>query len=163
MAEGDAPTPAPDGDEDEEEEYIVEAIRAWRYDASARQKEFLIKWKGYADSENTWEPEENLHCPHILAEFKASLTDEDRLCFNHPDPDGLTGFQRHATFDKCIGADGPHESDTEEDSGKPERETFYCLLRFKDSEFAEEVPLLEFFKNAPKEAFKFCEQRLVAK
>uniref|UniRef100_A0A6G1SMF7 Chromobox 3 n=1 Tax=Aceria tosichella TaxID=561515 RepID=A0A6G1SMF7_9ACAR len=153
------------GEEEEEEEYIVEAIREWRYDATDRRKEFLIKWNGYPEEDNTWEPEENLNCEHILQEFKASLQGDDLRCFNHPDPDGLTGFQRHAPFDKCIGADGPHESDEEESSGKPpeDRQKFYCLLRFTDSEYAEEVSLTEFFKNEPEAAFKFCEQRLLAK
>jgi hypothetical protein len=149
--------------DDEEDEYHVEAIRAWRYDTTEHKKEYFIKWKGWAEKDNTWEPKENLTCPDILKQFEDNLDPYDRLCYDHPDPDGLTGFQRHAEFERCIGADGPTESDNDEDSNKIEREKFYCLLRFEDSEQAEEVSLKEFFKNKPEEAFKFCEQRLVAK
>ena len=150
-----------EGEEEKEEVYTVEAIRAWRYDATDHQREYLVKWENWSEDDNTWEPEENLNnCEDVLQQFKDSLKPADLRCFNHDDPDGLTGFQRHATFDKCVGADGPHDSDVDEESGKAEREKFYCLLRFTDSEYAEEVTLTEFFENEPEEAFRFCEQRL---
>ena len=34
------------------------------------QKEYLIKWKGYDTSENTWEPSSNLNCPELLEDFR---------------------------------------------------------------------------------------------
>lgn len=34
------------------------------------QIEYLIKYKGYPDSENTWEPPENLDCPKIIANYE---------------------------------------------------------------------------------------------
>lgn len=30
----------------------------------------MIKYKGYPDSENTWEPRENLSCPKIIRDFE---------------------------------------------------------------------------------------------
>ncbi|KAI0979327.1 hypothetical protein GJ496_002551 [Pomphorhynchus laevis] len=51
-----------------EEEYIVERIAGKR--ARKGKIEYLLKWKGYSDSENTWEPEENLECPELIEQFE---------------------------------------------------------------------------------------------
>lgn len=37
------------------------------------QAEYWIKYKGYPDSENTWEPIENLNCPRLVRKFENSL------------------------------------------------------------------------------------------
>lgn len=33
------------------------------------QIEYLIKWRGYPSSENTWEPRQHLNCARLLAAF----------------------------------------------------------------------------------------------
>jgi hypothetical protein len=54
----------------EEEEYEVEEIRnACRY-GHARQLQYLIKWKGYSEVHNSWEPVKHIHAPQKLQEFK---------------------------------------------------------------------------------------------
>ncbi|XP_044259749.1 histone-lysine N-methyltransferase SUV39H2-like isoform X1 [Tribolium madens] len=49
-------------------EYIVEKIL--EHKLSYNKQMFLVKWKNYPDSHNSWEPLEHLeHCPKILMEF----------------------------------------------------------------------------------------------
>ncbi|KKA20573.1 hypothetical protein T310_5403, partial [Rasamsonia emersonii CBS 393.64] len=55
-------------DDTTEEEYKVEKILAKRKVNS--QTQYLIKWKGYDTSENTWEPIKNLtNCHEKIREF----------------------------------------------------------------------------------------------
>ena len=54
-----------------EEDYEVEAILD-HDEPTPGKRIYLIKWKTYDDSWNTWEPEQSLdNCPDILAEYKA--------------------------------------------------------------------------------------------
>jgi chromodomain-containing protein/p58 integrase-like protein len=63
------PTKNPETTRDDEtfEEFEVEHI----LDKRVRQGkvEYLVKWKGYENNENTWEPTEHLHCPDKVQEF----------------------------------------------------------------------------------------------
>lgn len=60
---------SPQGESLEEEEYVVEKILKKKV---VRGKIlYFLKWKGYLDSENTWEPKENLDCQNLIEEFEA--------------------------------------------------------------------------------------------
>ncbi|CAN7997851.1 unnamed protein product, partial [Ixodes pacificus] len=48
--------------------YIVEKILKKRINAG--KVEYLLKWKGYPDSENCWEPEENIISKRLIQLFE---------------------------------------------------------------------------------------------
>jgi Chromo (CHRromatin Organisation MOdifier) domain len=58
-----------------QEEWEVEQILDLRLYRQKRQ--YLIKWQGYSDAHNSWEPEGNVHAPDLLLAFQ-KWKEEDR-------------------------------------------------------------------------------------
>jgi len=60
--------------EQEEPEYTVERIVEKR--VRHGRVEYKIKWLGFDDADNTWEPEENCDCPDLVAAFEKKLKEK---------------------------------------------------------------------------------------
>ena len=56
-----------------EEEYEVESIRSHQYFSRNKKLQFLIRWKGYAPSDDTWEPADSVHAPDLVKEYKQRM------------------------------------------------------------------------------------------
>ena len=50
--------------------YVVDSIAGSRKRRGVQQ--YLVKWEGYPDSENTWEDEQNIFCKDLIKKFQDS-------------------------------------------------------------------------------------------
>ncbi|XP_073698559.1 chromobox protein homolog 1a isoform X1 [Garra rufa] len=151
--------------EEEEEEYVVEKVLDRR--VVKGRVEFLLKWKGFSEEDNTWEPEDNLDCPDLIAEYMQkhkpvdkkdstgkrkgeSDTDggeESRPKKRKDEQDKPRGFARGLEPERIIGAT--------DSSGE-----LMFLMKWKNSDEADLVPAKEANVKCPQVVISFYEERL---
>jgi hypothetical protein len=54
----------------EEEEYEVEQVLSSRHHGRGHKVQYLVKWKGYPDSDNEWVNWDNMHTEEALEDFR---------------------------------------------------------------------------------------------
>lgn len=147
--------------EGEEEEFTVERILDKRIRNS--KVEYLIKWEGYPDTENTWEPQENLDCPDIISAYeeKSQKKKEEKKRKKEAESSGgkkkqkvveeednkPRGFDRGLQPERIIGAT--------DSSGE-----LMFLMKWKDSDEADLVPARQANVKCPQIVIQFYEERL---
>src|SRR6266478_10200946 len=62
-----------------EEEYEVERIVAHRMFGRSKSRQYLIKWKGYPESDNSWEPADHVHAPDLLKHYHSAAKDQSAV------------------------------------------------------------------------------------
>lgn len=148
-------------EEEPEEEFIVEKVVGHR--VKGGKKEYFLKWKGYTEADNTWEPEENLDCPDLIAEYEAGLKkkkEEKRRKGEEEDGSSRKkkkvaeeednkprGFDRGLNPERIIGAT--------DSSGE-----LMFLMKWKDSDEADLVPARQANIKCPQIVIAFYEERL---
>jgi len=157
-----SPTPM---EEEEEEEYSVEKV----YDKRIRGGvvEYFLKWKGYGEEDNTWEPEANLDCPELIDGFEQKRKQEDekkeeKKKKRQSVPEEPTkkkskkpveednrprGFDRGLDAEKIIGAT--------DSSGE-----LMFLMKWRGTDEADLVPARQANTRCPQVVIKFYEERL---
>ncbi|KAM4725377.1 chromobox protein homolog 3a isoform 2-T2 [Anableps anableps] len=104
--------------QEEPEEFVVEKVMDQRIVNG--KVEFYLKWKGFTDADNTWEPEENLDCPELISAFlesqknikekpaavkrKASTEEAETDSAKKIEAEQPRGFARNLDPEKIIGA-----------------------------------------------------------
>jgi chromobox protein 1 len=155
--------------EEEEEEYSVEKVIDKRVGKNGKI-EYLLKWKGYGDEDNTWEPKDNLDCEDLMAAFEKARKEKDA---SKKSSKAVTGDKRKSagagTSDskkkKSDGDDRPRGFDRNLD---PERiigatdssGELMFLIKWKSSDEADLVPAREANVKCPQTVIKFYEERL---
>jgi len=160
MPRDESPVP----DDEEEEEYSVEKVVDKRVGRNGKV-EYLLKWKGYGDEDNTWEPRENLDCEDLIENFekkRKEKTDKKKEAEKRKsgasadssskkkkgeDDSKPRGFDRNLDPERIIGAT--------DSSGE-----LMFLIKWKGSDEADLVPAREANVKCPQTVIKFYEERL---
>lgn len=157
---------SPGVEEEEEEEYSVEKVLDKRVGRNGKT-EYLLKWKGYGDEDNTWEPRENLDCEDLIETFEKKRKEKnekkkeaDKRKSGPASSDSSTskkkkgdgdekprGFDRGLDPERIIGAT--------DSSGE-----LMFLIKWKGSDEADLVPAREANVKCPQTVIKFYEERL---
>uniref|UniRef100_A0A1B6LSM8 Heterochromatin protein 1 n=1 Tax=Graphocephala atropunctata TaxID=36148 RepID=A0A1B6LSM8_9HEMI len=160
-----------EGEEEGEEEFSVEKVLDCRMKNG--KTEYLLKWKGYSDEDNTWEPEENLDCPELIQEFKDARKKRDSIKKQEETPKPASkkkkaekeevkvlpkkkiveednrprGFERNLEPERIIGATDA--------SGE-----LMFLMKWKGTDEADLVPARQANVRCPQQVIQFYEERL---
>merc|ERR1712106_249826 len=150
-----------------EEEFSVETEIDKRVGKNGKI-EYLLKWKGYGDADNTWEPKDNLDCPELIDGFEKQHTaravrsvkpqSEKRKAGGGSGPEPKAKAKKDAGersrgFDRCL--DPERIIGATDSSGE-----LMFLIKWKGSDEADLVPARQANMKCPQVVIQFYEERL---
>jgi len=165
------------------DDYIVEKVVDKRYVKGKTQ--YLLKWKGYPHSENTWEPMENLDCEELIKTFedqrqkaKAEARERGNTSASSADKRRKSSFEPMDKRTRRSTTKSRYEDDDDEMKKKgvgferglrPERiigatdasGELMFLMKWQDHEEADLVPAKMANVRCPQIVIRFYEDRLI--
>uniref|UniRef100_A0A131XAM8 Heterochromatin protein 1 n=1 Tax=Hyalomma excavatum TaxID=257692 RepID=A0A131XAM8_9ACAR len=160
-----------DGNSSGSEEFTVEKILDKR--VRNGRVEYFLKWKGYPDSENTWEPHSNLDCPELIQEFEDNRKKrEEKKRTAGAKANGAAEEPKKKKAKSASEVRQPSEEETQPrgfDRGlEPERiigatdssGELMFLIKWKNSDEADLVPSRLANVKCPQVVIQFYEERL---
>jgi hypothetical protein len=87
-----------------EEEYEVEQVLNSRRHGRRKKLQYLLRWRGYSQAHDSWEPAEQVHAPELVDRFhrenpkairticlkEGEIDDSEAMPYTHPDDASLT-------------------------------------------------------------------------
>jgi len=152
-----------DTEEPVEEEYVVEKILKKRINKG--KVEYYLKWVGYSEEENTWEPSDNLDCPELIQKYEDELKSKEQAEKSKKrkgeessggskkpkksveEDNRPRGFDRGLDAERIIGAT--------DSSGE-----LMFLMKWKGTDEADLVPARQANVRCPQTVIAFYEERL---
>ncbi|XP_050300285.1 chromobox protein homolog 1-like [Anthonomus grandis grandis] len=165
MSKRNSPVPPAEVEAPVTEEYVVEKIIDSRINEKG-VKEYFLKWIGYDDKDNTWEPEENLDCPGLIAAFEAdrakkkeSESKKRKLSTGAQEKENKIMKPKKIEEKKCLGFDRGLEPDTIIGATDSPGQLMF-LMKWHGTDEADLVPAKQANLKCPQIVIKFYEGRL---
>jgi len=137
-----------DAEESHDEVYEVQDIIDDKIENG--DKYYLIRWKGFAADDDTWEPISNLECPGNIANYEKNKKQKKKEARSSAagaakvkrEDDTTTGFKRGLKAEKIIGATN-------------ETGDLMFLMKWENEELADLVLAKEANTKCPQVVIKF--------
>lgn len=150
----------------EEEEYVVEKVLDKR---TVRGKtQYLLKWKGYEESESTWEPEDNLDCAELIKAYEDKHKEKDKSSKKDVKREGkkrVRGSSEESEVpaktkaDTKTGCDKGYKAEKIIGASDATGELMF-LIKWEESDEAELISAKVANKYCPQQVISFYEERL---
>uniref|UniRef100_A0A3Q3W0Z0 Heterochromatin protein 1 n=1 Tax=Mola mola TaxID=94237 RepID=A0A3Q3W0Z0_MOLML len=145
------------------QEFVVEKIIRRRIFNG--RVEYFLKWKGFTDAENTWEPEDNLDCPELIEEFlrNAHVSEEIEEVQEFIPKEEMTEQETEIPNDDHSDAPANLSTYLEPECiiGSTDRQgELMFLIKWKNSDDVALLPAREASARCPQMVIDFYEQKL---